>query len=201
VLIAHPEQFAVNLPRAESQLHLSGVLVRLERQCVLYVALGLESGRDGRRHASGTGPAGITLASRLGEAAHASAVLPAAERRLLIVADLLGLRATSDAVPRQTRMREVVQLAVVEEVLDAAVEALAYRHVLPLVVRRIELFDVQAADLQRRIHVQVLVEWRHCACSLTTRIVEFGRTAVLQLGNLGGFAVVDDELDGLLNKS
>jgi len=201
VLIAHPEQFAVDLPRAESQLHLSGILIRLERQRVLYVALGLEGGRDGWRHASGTGPAGIALTSRLGEAAHASAMLPAAECRLLIVADLLGLRATSDAVPRQTRMREVVQLAVVEKVLNAAVEALAYRHVLPLVVRRVELFDVQAADLQRRVHVQVLVERRHCARSLTTRVVELGRTAILQLGNLRGFAVVDDELDGLSNES
>jgi hypothetical protein len=68
-------------------------------------------------------------------------------------------------------------------------------------VRRVELFDVQAADLQRRVHVQVLVERRHCARSLTTRVVEFGRTAVLQLGNLRGFAVVDDELDGLSKES
>lgn len=181
VLIAHSEQFAMNLSGAESQLHLSGILVWLEGQRVLDVALGLEGGRDCRRHASRSGPAGIALASCLGEAAHAGAVFPAAEGRLLIVADLLRLRATGDAVPRQTRVSEIVQLAVVEEILDAAVEALAHRHVLPLVVRRVELLHIETADLQRRVHVQVLIERRYYTRGLATGIVEFRRASVLQL--------------------
>jgi len=197
VLVAHSEQFAVNLSGAESQLHLSGILVRLEGQRVLDVALGLEGGRDRRRHASGTGPAGIALASRLGETADAGAVFPAAEGRFLIVADLLRLRATGNAVPRETRMSEIVQLTVVEQILDAAVEALAERHVLPLVMRRVELLHVETADLQRCVYVQILVEWRYRARSLATGVVEFWRTSILQLGYLRGFAVVDDELHGL----
>lgn len=197
MLIAHSEQFTVHFSGTESQLHLSGVLVRLEGQRVLDVALGLEGGRNRRRHASGTGPAGITLASRFGEAANAGAVFPATEGRFLVVADLLRLRATGDAVPRETRMGEIVQLAVVEEILDTAIEALAHRHVLPLVVRRIELLYVETADLQRCVHVQVLVERRNCAGGLAASIVEFRRTSILQLGYLRGFAVVDDELHSL----
>lgn len=192
MLIAHSEQFTVNLSGAESQLHLSGILVRLEGQRVLDVALGLEGGRDRRCHTSGTGPTRIALTSRLGEAAHASAVFPAAEGRFLIITDLFCLRATGDAVSRETRMSEIVQLAVVEEILNTAVEALAHRHVFPLVVRRIELFHVETADLQRCVHVQVLVEWRYCARGLATSVIEFRRASVLQLGYLRGFAVIDD---------
>ena len=153
VLVADSEQFAVDLSGTESQLHLRGIFVRLERQRVLHVTLWLESGRYSGRHATWTCPARIALAPGLGEASHAGAVLPATERRLLIVADLLGLRAAGHAVPRQTGVSQVVELAVVEQILDAAVETLANWHVLPLVVGRVELLDVQAADLQRRVYV------------------------------------------------
>lgn len=197
MLIAHSKQFAVNFSGTESQLHLCGVPVRLEGQRVLDVTLRFEGGRDRRCQASGTGPTGTALASRLGKAANAGAVLPAAEGRFLIVADLLRLRATGDAVPRETRVSEVVQLAVVEEILDTAVEALAHRHVLPLVVRRVELLHVETADLQRCVHVQVLVEGRYCARGLAASVVEFRRSSILQLGYLRGFAVVDDELHSL----
>lgn len=84
-----------------------------------------------------------------------------------------------------------------EEILDTAVEALAHRHVLPLVVRRVELLDVETADLQRCVYIQVLVEWWHRALSLTTGVVEFGRATILQLGYLRGLTVIDDELNGL----
>lgn len=89
----------MNFSGTESQLHLSGIFIRFEGQCIFNVTLGLEGGRDRRRHASGTGPAGIALASRFGEAADAGAVFPAAEGRFLIIADLFRLRATGDAVP------------------------------------------------------------------------------------------------------
>lgn len=187
----------MNFSGTESQLYLSGVFVRFEGQCIFDVTLGLEGGRDRRRHASGTGPTGIALASRFGEAADACAVFPAAEGRFLIIADLLRLRATGDAVPRETRVSEIVQLAVVKEILDTAVEALAHRHVLPLIVRRIELLDIETADLQRCIHIQVLVERRYCTRGLATGVVEFRRASILQLGYLRGFAVVDDELYSL----
>lgn len=153
MLVANSEQLAMDLSSTESQLHLRGIFVRLERERVFHVTLWLESGRYGGRHASLTGPARIALAPGLGEASHASAVLPATERGFLVVADLLGLRAASHAVSRQSGMSQVVELAVVEQVLDATVEALANRHVLPLVVDRIELLDVQAADLKRRVYV------------------------------------------------
>lgn len=108
MLVAHSEQFAMNLSGAESQLHLSGVLVRLEGQRVLNVALGLEGGRDRWCHTSGTSPAGIALTSRLGEAAHAGTMFPATEGRFLIIADLVCLRATGDAIPRKTRVSEII---------------------------------------------------------------------------------------------
>lgn len=84
-----------------------------------------------------------------------------------------------------------------EEILDAAIKALAHRHVFPLVMRRVELFHVETADLQRCIHIQVLVEWRYCARGLATSVIEFRWTSVLQFGYLRGFTVIDDELHGL----
>lgn len=105
VLVAHAEQFTMYLAGAEAQLHLGGVFVRLEGQRVFDVTLRLECSRYRRRHAAGAGPARIALTSRLSEATHAGAVLPATECRLLVITDLLGLWATSDAVTRQARMR------------------------------------------------------------------------------------------------
>lgn len=94
-------------------------------------------------------------------------------------------------------MSEIIQLAVVEEILDTTVEALAHWHVLPLIVRRIELLYIETTYLQRCIHIQVLVERRYCTRSLTTSVVEFRRASILQLRYLRGFAVVDDELYSL----
>lgn len=142
VLVADPEQLAVHLSSAESQLDLGGVFIRLEGQCVFNVALGLERGWYGGCHATGAGPTRVALASGLGEASHAGAVLPATERRFLIVAYLLGLGAAGHAVPRQAGMRQIVKLAVVEQILDTPVETFADRHVLPLVVGRVELLHV-----------------------------------------------------------
>ncbi|KYN00797.1 hypothetical protein ALC62_08480 [Cyphomyrmex costatus] len=194
MLVAHSEQFAVHLSSAESQLHLSGIFIRLEGQRIFDVTLGLESSWDRRCHATGTGPTGIALAFCLGEAADASAMFPATEGRFLIVANLLRLRATSDAVPRKTRVSKVVQFAVVEQILDATVEAFAHRHMFPLVMRWIELLYVETADLQRCVYVQVLVERGYSSRSLTTGIIEFWRASILQLRYFRGFAVVDDEL-------
>lgn len=60
----------------------------------------------------------------------------------LLQIDLFGLGTTGHTVPRETRMRQVVKLAIVEEILDAAIETFADRHVLPLVVSWVELLDV-----------------------------------------------------------
>lgn len=142
VLVAYSEQFAVDLSSSESQLHLGGIFIRLEGQGVLNVTLRLERGWYGGRHAPRPGPSRVALASGLGEASHAGAVLPATERGLLIVAYLLGLGAAGHAVPGQAGMRQVVELAVVEQILDTPVETFADRHVLPLVVSRVELLHV-----------------------------------------------------------
>lgn len=153
MLIAHSEEFTVNLASAESQLHLSRIFIWFEGQRVLDVALWLKGSRDRRRHTSRTSPAGVALAPCFGKAAHTGAVLPTAECRFLIIADLLCLRATGDTVSRQARMSEIVQLAVVEEVLNAAIKALADWHIFPLVVRWIELLHIKTANLQWRVHV------------------------------------------------
>ena len=197
MLVADPEQFAVDLSSAESELHLRGIFIRLEGQGVFDVTLRLERGRYGGRHAAGSGPARVTLASGLGEAAHAGAVLPATERGLLVVAYLLGLGAAGHAVPRQAGMRQVVKLAVVEQILDTPVETFADRHVLPLVVGRVELLHVQTTDLQGSVHVQVLVERWYSPLGLAAGVVELWRRAVLRFRDVRRLAVVDDQFYGL----
>ena len=192
MLVADSEQLAVDLPSAEPQLHLGRIFIRLEGQGVFNVALRLERGRYGGRHASGPCPAGVALASCLDEASHAGAVLPATERGLLIVAYLLGLGAAGHAVPGQARVRKVVELAVVEQILDAPVETFADRHVLPLVVGRVELLHVQTTDLKGGVHVQVLVERWYSPLGLAAGVVELWRRSVFRLRDVRRLAVVDD---------
>ena len=62
---------------------------------------------------------------------------------------------------------------IVEDILYTALETLPGGHVLPVIMHRVELLDEQATQLQRRIHIQVLVEGRNRTGSLAVRIVEF----------------------------
>ena len=50
-------------------------------------------------------------------------------------------------------------------VAHAAVEALAVRYVRPAERRRVQRRVRHAADLQRCVHIQILVERRHHACT------------------------------------
>jgi len=72
--------------------------IGIEGQGEFHVTLRLESGGHCGRGAGRTRPAGLALALRLGEASRARAVLPATRRRLLTIANFLGLRTASDCV-------------------------------------------------------------------------------------------------------
>jgi len=87
----------------------------------------------------------------------------------------------------------------VVNVFDASVEPLSVRGVLPMIKSRIEVLYVSTADLQRRIDVQVLVERRYRALSLTRRIVELRMGTVFEFGNIRRATVVDNQTD-VLNK-
>lgn len=61
--------------------------------------------------------------------------------------NFVGLRATRHAMSRQSRMGQIIQLGIVEQVPDASVETLADRHVLPMVVSGVELFYIETSQL------------------------------------------------------
>ena len=99
--------------------------------------------------------------------------------------------------PEQPRIRQVVQLGVVHNVPDAAVEGLAERGVVPLVVQRVELLRRHPADLQRRVDVEVLVEGGNAAADLAGGAVELGGLAVLVFHHVGRAAEVHHKADFL----
>lgn len=66
-----------------------------------------------------------------------------------------------------------------------------------MVMCGIEVLYVSAADLQRRIDVQVLVERRYGALGLARGIVEFRMGTVLEFGNVRRTTVVHHQTDVL----
>lgn len=100
MLIADPKQFTMDLSGAESQLYLSGIFIRFERQRVFDITLWFECRWYSGCHTSWTSPSWVTLTSSFSEASYASTVFPATEGGFLVVADFLGLRAASYAVSR-----------------------------------------------------------------------------------------------------
>ena len=62
----------------------------------------------------------------------------------------------------------------------------------PLELQRVEALGRHTTDLQRRVHVEVLVEGRDLARGLAVDVVELGRRAVLVLHHGGRLAEVDD---------
>ena len=88
--------------------------------------------------------------------------------------------------------RIVVATALNYSIPDASVERLPERRVTPLELQRVEALRRHAADLQRRVHVEVLVEGRDLAGGLAVDVVELGRRAVLVLHHGGRLAEVDD---------
>lgn len=92
-------------------------------------------------------------------------------------------------------------LAVVIDIFDAAVEPFSVWGGLPMIVSRIEVLHVPAADLQRRIDVQVLIEWWYCALGLARGIVELWMRTVFQFGDVRRTAVVHHQTDVLKKKT
>ena len=88
--------------------------------------------------------------------------------------------------------RNVVTTSLNYSIPDASVERLPERRVTPLELQRVEALRRHATDLQRRVHVEVLVEGRDLAGGLAVDVVELGRRAVLVLHHGGRLAEVDD---------
>lgn len=86
-----------------------------------------------------------------------------------------------------------------DDISDAAVEALSNRHVLPVVQSLSNIFSEHASNLEWRVHIQVLIEGRHSACRLTATVIKLWRRTVLELDHLSAFAVVDHQ-PHVLNK-
>jgi len=62
----------------------------------------------------------------------------------------------------------LIYLAVVEYIFYTAIKAFAHRHILPMVMCGVKLFNIKSSKLQRCIHIQVLIERWHCVMCLTT---------------------------------
>lgn len=86
------------------------------------------------------------------------------------------------------------------DVFDAAIETFAVRGVLPVIVCGVKVLYVPAANLQRRVDVQVLVERRYRALGLARGIVKFRMRTVFQFGNVRRTAVVHHQTDVLKRK-
>lgn len=90
---------------------------------------------------------------------------------------------------------QVVQLAVVHDILDAADESGPGVSVIPLVGERLV---GDAANLQRPVDVQELVERRNGALGFAMRSIECGR--LLAVIPVRVYAIVDDDPRGLLSE-
>ena len=73
----------------------------------------------------------------------------------------------------------LIYLAVVEYIFYTAIKAFVRRHILPVVMCGVKMFDMKSSKLQRRIHIQVLIERWHCVMCLTTRVIKLRRSAIL----------------------
>ena len=97
-----------------------------------------------------------------------------------LIARLVDGDAAGLGVAEQARVGQVVQLGVVDNVPDAAVEGLAQRGEGPLVVDGLEGFGCHPSDLEGGVHVQELVEGRNFAPLLTRLVVKLCNAIIRQ---------------------
>ena len=95
-----------------------------------------------------------------------------ASGEVCLIARLVDGDAAGLGVAEEARVGQVVQLGVVDNVPDAAVEGLAQRGEGPLVVDGLEGFGCHPSDLEGGVDVQELVEGRHPPAALARRVVE-----------------------------
>ena len=100
-------------------------------------------------------------------------------------------------MPRKTRIREIVQLGIVNDIPDATVEGLAQRSMAPAVIARFKAFSRHTANLQRCVDIQIFVEGRNRPFDLAVAVVQLSGSAVFEFEDGGRFAKVDDHADGL----
>lgn len=84
-------------------------------------------------------------------------------------------------------------LAIMEYILYTTIKAFTHRHVLPVVMCRIKLFNIKSSKLQWSIHIEVLIERWHCVMCLTTRVIEFRGCSILQLSHVRRLTEVDNQ--------
>ena len=161
MLIGDTEQFTMFFPRSESELNLGRKSVRLEAQGVLDVTLWLEGARHCLVGTVLTRPTWITFTGRAAKRSNAKAVFSTSVVDHAKSASLLNWHAARFRVTEQTRICEIVELRVMHNVSDAAVEGLAERRVAPLVLQWVKHLCRHSTDLKRSVNVQIFVEWRN----------------------------------------
>jgi len=159
MLVTDSKEFSHNFSRPESELDKGHKSVRFKRECILDVTLGLKSGCHCGSRARRSHPSRFTFTFWLIETLNAVAMFRTAGSQVIPETLILNwLTSRNLLVTRMSRICQIMQFTIVDQIPNAAVKVLLRRDVTPAEQSWIKGVCMDSSDLKRRVDVQVFTK-------------------------------------------